>query len=67
MGEYRDEFTARCTWVRANNGIYRALYEIEAGVQYVLVNRRIDHGHPDELKPYWWTCGPHFPHERKSS
>lgn len=32
-------------------------------MQYVIINRRIEHGRPDENKPYWWTCSPHFPHD----
>lgn len=65
--EYRDRFRAKCSWVRGNNGIYRAQYDIALGMEYVLINRRWVHGQPIEEKTYWIEIQPAFPHDAERS
>lgn len=67
--EYKDKFRARCSWVRSNNGIFQAVYEIDPGFEYLMINRRVAHGRPSDNKLYLFEIQPAFPHdtERKEN
>lgn len=65
--EYKDRFRARCSWVRGDNGIYQAIYEIDPATEIVMINRRIIHGRPSVDKTYWIEIQPAFPHDAERS
>ena len=61
---------ARCTWVRANNGIIQATFEPEPNhpsVEVIETNLHRDHGIPQRGKLYLFDIQPAFPHDAERS
>lgn len=65
MPALKDKFPARCTWVRHNDGIVKAMFEPTTNnkeIEYLLVNLHTSRGWPEEGKVYWIEIQPAFPH-----